>query len=230
MMTVQSNTEAEWESKIPKLFWRGRDSRQERLDLIHLGRDHPDLFNVSLTNFFFFRDQEQTYGPKQDPVSFFKFFDVTSCFCFTFFVLSNVIHQISGLNVWDVLIPEQYKYQLNLDGTVAAYRFPFLLAGDAVTFKVHSEYMEHFYSDLKPWVHYIPVKSGLADLVEKVKWAMLHDDKARAIGRNGRQYAQDHLMPVDVFCYYVTLYKVRLFQCITYKIQIKQIFKSRFKL
>ncbi len=78
MMTVQSNTETPWEEKIPKLFWRGRDSRQERLDLIQLGRKNPDLFNVSLTNFFFFRDKENVYGPKEAHISFFKFFDVSS--------------------------------------------------------------------------------------------------------------------------------------------------------
>ena len=77
MMTVQANTEKTWPEKIPKLFWRGRDSRQERLDLIELGRRHPDLFNVSLTNFFFFRDKEHIYGPKAAHVSFFKFFDVS---------------------------------------------------------------------------------------------------------------------------------------------------------
>lgn len=77
MMTVQSNTESLWQDKIPKLFWRGRDSRQERLDLIQLGRKYPDLFNVSLTNFFFFRDKEKIYGPKSQHISFFKFFDVS---------------------------------------------------------------------------------------------------------------------------------------------------------
>ena len=99
---------------------------------------------------------------------------------------------------------------MNLDGTVAAYRFPFLLAGDSVTFKVHSPYIEHFYIDLKPWAHYIPVKSGLKDLVDKIKWAMMNDEKAKTIGLNGRKYAQEHLMPLDVFCYHVTLYKVTL--------------------
>jgi hypothetical protein len=76
MMSVQSNIDLPWDEKIPKLFWRGRDSRQERLDLIMLGRKHPDLINASLTNFFFFRDKQNLYGPKESHVSFFRFFDV----------------------------------------------------------------------------------------------------------------------------------------------------------
>lgn len=76
MMTVQTSTEVQWNEKIPKLFWRGRDSRKERLDLIELSRKHPELINASLTNFFFFRDKESIYGPKSPHVSFFSFFDV----------------------------------------------------------------------------------------------------------------------------------------------------------
>jgi len=77
MMTVQSNSERDWEKKIPKLFWRGRDSRQERLDLIMIARKYPHLINASLTNFFFFRDKKEIYGPTEPHVSFFSFFDVS---------------------------------------------------------------------------------------------------------------------------------------------------------
>jgi len=175
IMTVQSSTETPWEEKIPKLFWRGRDSRTERLDLIKLGREHPDLFNVSLTNFFFFRDKENIYGPKAQHVSFFKFFD--------------------------------YKYQLNIDGTVAAYRFPYLLAGDSVILKTDSIYVEHFYGDLKPWIHYIPIKPGLTDLVDKINWAKNNDEQVQVIIGNARKYAQENLMPLDVLCYHATLYQ-----------------------
>lgn len=77
MLSVQGHIEKKWEEKIEKAFWRGRDSRRERLKLIDIAREHPDLFNVSLTNFFFFRDEEKYYGPKATHLSFFKFFDVS---------------------------------------------------------------------------------------------------------------------------------------------------------
>lgn len=76
MLSVQGNTGPVWDEKIPKAFWRGRDARQERLDLIDVSRKNPDLFNASLTNFFFFRDKEDEYGPKVPHVSFFEFFQV----------------------------------------------------------------------------------------------------------------------------------------------------------
>lgn len=77
MLSVQGNVIKKFEDREPKLFWRGRDSNRERLKLISLARKHPDLFNASLTNFFFFRDEEDVYGPKTDHVSFFRFFDVS---------------------------------------------------------------------------------------------------------------------------------------------------------
>ena len=76
MLSVQSNPDVKWQDKINKAFWRGRDSRRERLNLVELSRKHPDFINASLTNFFFFRNEEHKYGPKEDHISFFKFFDV----------------------------------------------------------------------------------------------------------------------------------------------------------
>lgn len=66
-----------WNEKEPVAFWRGRDSRRERLHLVDIARKNPNLFNVSLTNFFFFRDEEEKYGPKVPHMSFFEFFDVS---------------------------------------------------------------------------------------------------------------------------------------------------------
>ncbi|EZA48857.1 KDEL motif-containing protein [Ooceraea biroi] len=175
-LSVQGNTELPWDSKIEQLFWRGRDSRRERLDLIDISRRHPDLFNVSITNFFFFRNEIDKYGPAQTHVSFFNFF--------------------------------KYKYQLNIDGTVAAYRFPYLLAGDSLVFKQESKYYEFFYEDLIPEVHYMPVKSDLSDLVDKITWAKEHDEDGLKIVKSARQFARDNLLPRDILCYHTVLFHV----------------------
>lgn len=76
MLSVQGNIKYRWPEKIPKVFWRGRDSNKRRLELIDISREHFELFNVSLTNFFFFRNDIEKYGPKTEHVSFFSFFDV----------------------------------------------------------------------------------------------------------------------------------------------------------
>lgn len=66
-----------------------------------------------------------------------------------------------------------------MDGTVAAYRLPYLLAGDSVVLKQDSGYYEHFYNELRPWEHYIPVRADLGDLLDKIRWARGHDEEVK---------------------------------------------------
>lgn len=70
---------------------------------------------------------------------------------------------------------------MNIDGTVAAYRFPWLLAGGSAVLKQDSKYYEHFYGQLQPWVHYVPVKADLSDLLQQVQWLKDNDEKASVI-------------------------------------------------
>lgn len=83
----------------------------------------------------------------------------------------------ASLNSFLFLFQLQYKYQINIDGTVAAYRLPYLLAGDSVVLKQDSGYYEHFYNELRPWEHYIPIRADLGDLLEKIQWARDHDEE-----------------------------------------------------
>lgn len=64
---------------------------------------------------------------------------------------------------------------------MAAYRLPYLLAGDAAVFKQDSDYYEHFYAELERNVHYIPIKHDLSDLLEKIQWARKHDDEVNIV-------------------------------------------------
>lgn len=83
MLSVQSNGSPTWSDKINKAFWRGRDSREERLKLVVMAKKNPELFDAALTNFFFFKYDENKYGPKVKHMSFFDFFKVSfndSCF------------------------------------------------------------------------------------------------------------------------------------------------------
>ncbi|MBN3307191.1 KDEL1 protein, partial [Amia calva] len=175
MMSVQANTGPSWEDKNSSAFWRGRDSRKERLELVKLGRHNPSLIDAAFTNFFFFKHDESLYGPLVEHVSFFDFF--------------------------------KYKYQINIDGTVAAYRLPYLLAGNSVVLKHDSIYYEHFYIDLKPWEHYIPFKSDLSDLLEKIQWSKDNDKEAKKIGKAGQEFARTNLMGDHIFCYYFKLFQ-----------------------
>lgn len=56
---------------------------------------------------------------------------------------------------------------MSVDGTVAAYRLPFLLGGGSLLLKQKSPYYEHFYGQLEAGKHYLEVKEDLSDLIEK---------------------------------------------------------------
>jgi hypothetical protein len=57
--------------------------------------------------------------------------------------------------------------------------------------KVDSQhgYRQWYYSQLVPWVHYIPIAADMSDLIEKVQWVTSHDDEACRIGQAGRGLA-----------------------------------------
>lgn len=86
-----------------------------------------------------------------------------------------------------------------------------MLAGDSLVLKQDSKYHEYFYKDLEKGKHFIPVKSDLSDLVDKVKWAINHDHEAHNITMEARQYVRNHLMPQDIFCYHANLLEVNYF-------------------
>ncbi len=120
-----------------------------------------------------------------------------------------MISLLSSANVIHGLLSHfQFRYQINIDGTVAAYRFPFLMAGGSLIFKQASGYYEHFYKLLVPWQHYIPIDADLDDLVEQVEWARARDEEAEEIAKNAVQFSRDHLLPEHLYCYMIRLLQV----------------------
>lgn len=97
-----------------------------------------------------------------------------------------------------IFLSFQYKYQLNIDGTVAAYRFPYLMAGGSLILKQESNYYEHFYNQLKPYEHFIPLKPDLSDVVEKIRWAKDHDEEVRL--------SLFYIFFIFLFYYFISLY------------------------
>ncbi|XP_038261429.1 protein O-glucosyltransferase 3 [Dermochelys coriacea] len=174
LLSIQGNTGPFWHNKTERAFFRGRDSREERLQLVQLSKENPELLDAGITGYFFFRDKEKELG-KAQLMGFFDFF--------------------------------KYKYQVNVDGTVAAYRFPYLMLGDSLVLKQTSQYYEHFYSELKPWKHYVPIKRSLDDLLEKIKWAKVNDEEARKIAKEGQLVARELLQPHRLYCYYYKVFQ-----------------------
>jgi hypothetical protein len=95
-----------------------------------------------------------------------------------------------------------YKYILNIDGHVSAFRLSSELNMNSVVLIVKSE-NKMWYSDLlKEYVHYVPVKAGLEDLVVQIKWCINNDDKCKKIAAEAMKFHKKYLTKTGIFDYY----------------------------
>jgi hypothetical protein len=93
---------------------------------------------------------------------------------------------------------KRYKYVVYLEGTCGwADRLKNLLAFGMVIFMQQTPCHEFFVPLLEPWVHYIPFKNDLSDLIDKIKWARDHGEAVREIALNAADFAHRHLSMVS---------------------------------
>ena len=82
-----------------------------------------------------------------------------------------------------------FKYHIDLGGgggttwtgTTDKLKMPGLL------FHHETAAKDYIHDDIQPWVHYVPVKSDLSDVMEKLEWAESHQVEAKEIAENASQ-------------------------------------------
>jgi hypothetical protein len=113
----------------------------------------------------------------------------------------------------DRLTPQEqtgYKYIVHVDGHVSAFRLSLELGMGCCILLVASKYKLWYRSMLKPYVHYVPVRSDLSDLVSQVKWCKEHDAKCEEIAANAKRFHDTYLMKEGVLDYLQNLlYKLK---------------------
>jgi hypothetical protein len=95
----------------------------------------------------------------------------------------------------------EYKYVVNIDGHVSAFRLSLELELGFCILLVESEYKLWYRRLLKPYVHYIPVKKDLSDLISKIKWCKEHDKECEIIAQNAKSFAKKHLTKEGILDY-----------------------------
>ncbi|KAG1659939.1 O-glucosyltransferase rumi [Nymphon striatum] len=98
-----------------------------------------------------------------------------------------------------------YKYLFNFRGVAASFRFKHLFLCRSLVFHVGDDWGEFFYSQMKPWVHYIPVSSQLTEVRELLEFVKENDETAQDIAYRGYEYIWNHLRMEDVSCYWKKL-------------------------
>jgi hypothetical protein len=88
-----------------------------------------------------------------------------------------------------------FKYILDVDGGGSTWRFKSLLSGGWTIFKIDSPNEQFWFSELVPFVHYIPVDEERLedDLPAKLQWAREHDAECKQIAANAKAFANEKL-------------------------------------
>ena len=108
------------------------------------------------------------------------------------FKLANKINNIEK---------SKYKYILNIDGYVSAFRLSSELSMGSVVLIVKSEYKLWFSTNLKEYVHYVPVKEDLSDIIQIIKWCKDNDEKCKKIAANAMDFFKKYLSKDGILNY-----------------------------
>lgn len=179
-----------WSKKIPKVFWRGSLSAPDnvvakdtdtlpRVRLLNLGAKHPQLFDVAQTGL----DDEmyQIVGTE---------------------VVNGLLAKYQQAHHVDMKVSlPKYKYVICVSAVLSAWRLTELLTSKSVLLLQEDSSREVIYEWLTPWEHFVPISTGLSDLVEKIQWLEEHQQEAEAIAQRGFAFFQHRVRRQDTYCY-----------------------------
>lgn len=86
-----------------------------------------------------------------------------------------------------------YKYLIDVEGNSYSARLKYLFFSRRVVLIQDREWKEYFHRELKPYVHYIPVKNDLSDLISQYEMIESQPDLYHEIAENAYQYASTKL-------------------------------------
>lgn len=97
-----------------------------------------------------------------------------------------------------------FKYLFNYRGVAASFRLKHLFLCRSLVFHVGSDWQEFFYPALKPWIHYIPVRSEAdeKEIYHLLEFVKEHPKISKKIAEAGAEFIEEHLTMDDVTCYW----------------------------
>lgn len=169
-----------WESKKNLAVFRGSNTgcgytveNNTRLKLAKLGQQNPQLLDVGITNWNL-RIRKNKGSPYLQ------------------------IPNVGGLTLVGRLSPEEqsnYKFLIHVDGHVSAFRLSLeMKMGCCILMVESAEKWKLWFSDLlEPYVHFVPVKADLTDLLDQLKWCLKNDEKCKKMAQNNLRFYEKFL-------------------------------------
>jgi hypothetical protein len=180
-------SESSWSGKINKAVFRGSASgcgftikTNPRLKAVMISRKYPQLLDAQITAM-----KEKLKIDEKEGVGY---TDLTKL----------------GISLGKGMTPQEqsrYKYILHLDGNVAAHRMAKWFLLNSVMLLQESGSRVWFQHMLEPYVHYIPIKKDLSDLIEKIQWCRDNDDKCKEIAQTAYKLGKQLLTEETCFSY-----------------------------
>ncbi|KAF7365338.1 CAP10 domain-containing protein [Mycena venus] len=177
----------DWKDKTPKLYWRGMSNgghilgqnyhKFPRFRIVDITRNHSDIIDAKMTRF-----AETHCTDDCDRDAIIKEYDISG-------------PQSPKEEVY------KYKYLLDIDGNTFSGRYLGLLKSGSLVFK-STVFDEYFNDWIRPYEHYIPVLPDLSDVVEKVEWAIAHEEEARRIQEAGKLFTERVMTDSQNDCYF----------------------------
>lgn len=145
-----------------------------RLRLCQLSKEHPDLVDAKLT-----------YVPEG---------------------YRDIAQRIeeSGYTAGYAAFADQhrFRYLISTDGsTIDDTRVYWMLSSGSLVFKQITPLLPYGLPGMRPWVHFVPVREDLADLLDKVGWAQRNDDACRAMAERARSFASEYFTQAQILHY-----------------------------
>jgi len=151
----------------PRLYWRGstmqhwrhpeESARQPRFILVRMSAEYPELIDARFTRFMPWVDEETR----------------------------SSLLQAGLVAEWEDGYESalRSRYLIDVEGVTMSKRLHWLLLAPGVVFRQVSMAEDWMARSLQPWVHYIPVREDLGDLIDRLRWAEAHADECARISQ-----------------------------------------------
>ncbi len=172
-----------WDDKIDKAVFRGSATGcgigddNIRIKATILSKDYPEYLDAGITTF-----NKKLKKNINKP-------------------LKVIDSKMNKANFMTLEEKASYKYILNLDGHVSAFRLGHEFSLGSLILLPKSKYNLWFSYLLVPYTHYIPIKENLEDLIEKIKWCRENDKKCKEISINGVKFFDKYLKSDGIYDY-----------------------------
>lgn len=110
--------------------------------------------------------------------------------------LSTTMYTVDNKDMYSWIdIKKKFKYFINLPGHTYCTKIYTMLFCKRLIFYIEPKLKFDWENNLKPWIHYVPVKYDLSDLEERYEWAENNQDKVLKIVNNAFNYGMEVMCP-----------------------------------